>query len=197
MASMNIKNATAHRLATELSRLRGVSVTQAVADAVRHELEREKRRRRPVAATEARAPEPRRSVVGAGGPLGPEPFLELSDERLCAVTAAGDVVADVDDAGGLRRERQQRVERRDAVGVGRRHRQPAAHLVEPAGGDPADPLLQGPERRQEEVPSGARVMPAVGGVALAPDEAGAAVPGRRRRPEQRVESGAPIGPPAG
>ena len=46
MASMHIKNATAHRLATELSRLRGVSVTQAVADAVRHELEREKRRRR-------------------------------------------------------------------------------------------------------------------------------------------------------
>ena len=46
MASMNIKNAAAHRIATELSRLRGVSVTQAVADAVRHELEREKRRRR-------------------------------------------------------------------------------------------------------------------------------------------------------
>ncbi len=46
MASMNIKNASAHRMATELSRLRGVSVTQAVADAIRYELEREKRRRR-------------------------------------------------------------------------------------------------------------------------------------------------------
>jgi hypothetical protein len=44
MASMNIKNTAAHRMATELSRLRGVSVTQAVADAVRHELEREKGR---------------------------------------------------------------------------------------------------------------------------------------------------------
>lgn len=44
--AMNIKNAEAHRMATELSRLRGVSVTQAVTDAVRRELEREKRRRR-------------------------------------------------------------------------------------------------------------------------------------------------------
>lgn len=44
--TMNIKNPEAHRLATELSRLRGVSLTQAVTDAVRLELEREKRGRR-------------------------------------------------------------------------------------------------------------------------------------------------------
>ena len=43
---MNIKSAEAHRLAAELSRLRGVSITQAVTEAIRHELERENRRRR-------------------------------------------------------------------------------------------------------------------------------------------------------
>ena len=41
---MNIKSAEAHRLAAELSRLRGVSITQAVTEAIRQELERENRR---------------------------------------------------------------------------------------------------------------------------------------------------------
>ena len=44
--SLNLKNEKAHALATELARLRKLSVTQAVLDAVRHELAREKQRRR-------------------------------------------------------------------------------------------------------------------------------------------------------
>jgi antitoxin VapB len=50
--SLNIKNPEAHQLATELARLRGVSVTQAVLDAVRDGLVREKERRKPGALTE-------------------------------------------------------------------------------------------------------------------------------------------------
>ena len=44
--ALNIKNHEVHELASELARLRNVSLTQAVLDAVRHELEREKDRRR-------------------------------------------------------------------------------------------------------------------------------------------------------
>ena len=42
--ALNIKNPEVHRLASELARLRDVSVTQAVLDAVQHELAREKGR---------------------------------------------------------------------------------------------------------------------------------------------------------
>ena len=44
--SLNIKNPAVHRLASELARLRRVSLTRAVLEAVEHELEREKERRR-------------------------------------------------------------------------------------------------------------------------------------------------------
>ncbi len=40
--SMNIKNEEVHRMAAELAQLRGVSLTQAVKDAVQRDLEREK-----------------------------------------------------------------------------------------------------------------------------------------------------------
>ena len=43
--ALNIKNSEAHDLATELARLRKVSVTRAVLDAIRQELIREKARR--------------------------------------------------------------------------------------------------------------------------------------------------------
>jgi len=43
--SLNIKNDEAHRMATELARLRGVSVTAAVTDAIREQLERERSER--------------------------------------------------------------------------------------------------------------------------------------------------------
>jgi antitoxin VapB len=44
--ALNIKNPEVHRLASELARLRQVSVTRAVLDAVQHELTREKGRQK-------------------------------------------------------------------------------------------------------------------------------------------------------
>lgn len=44
--SLNIKSAEAHRLAQELAQLGGVSLTQAVTEALREKLDREKYRRR-------------------------------------------------------------------------------------------------------------------------------------------------------
>lgn len=44
--SLNIKNREAHNLAAELARLRNVSLTRAVLDAVRNELLREQQQRR-------------------------------------------------------------------------------------------------------------------------------------------------------
>jgi hypothetical protein len=46
LVALNIKNSEVHAIAAELARLRGVSVTKAVLDAVRHELARERDRRR-------------------------------------------------------------------------------------------------------------------------------------------------------
>jgi antitoxin VapB len=42
---MNIKNAEAHHMAQELADLRGLSITQAVTEAIREVLDREKRAR--------------------------------------------------------------------------------------------------------------------------------------------------------
>src|SRR5689334_22720986 len=44
--SLNIKNAEAHGLAAELARLRGISLTQAVTEALKNELDRERARNR-------------------------------------------------------------------------------------------------------------------------------------------------------
>ena len=46
MPTMNIKDPEVHRLATELARLRGSSLTAAVRAALTHEVERETRARR-------------------------------------------------------------------------------------------------------------------------------------------------------
>lgn len=43
--SLNIKNEEAHRLAAELARLTGESMTKAVTHAIKERIEREKRRR--------------------------------------------------------------------------------------------------------------------------------------------------------
>ena len=41
--ALNIKNSEAHRLAAELARMRGVSVTKAVTDALREQIDRQRR----------------------------------------------------------------------------------------------------------------------------------------------------------
>jgi antitoxin VapB len=44
--ALNIKSAEAHRMASEIAQLRGVSLTSAVTEALREKLERETHRRR-------------------------------------------------------------------------------------------------------------------------------------------------------
>ena len=79
---------------------------------------------------------------------------------------AGDVVAHVHDRLRLRLDREHRVERRDAVGVGRRDGEALADVVERAGRDPADARLGGPERREQQMPARARRVAADGDVAF-------------------------------
>jgi antitoxin VapB len=50
--TLNIKNPETHRLATELARLTGETLTQAVTEAVRERLERVSRQRRKASAAE-------------------------------------------------------------------------------------------------------------------------------------------------
>jgi hypothetical protein len=62
---------------------------------------------------------------------------------LRATDPARDVVTDVRDERRARCGREHGVERRDAIGLGRRNVEPAADVVEGAGADPTDALLDG------------------------------------------------------
>src|SRR6187551_3273626 len=69
---------------------------------------RDERSGRAVALPETGAPVPGRRAVVRELALGAEALLDLRDEVLRAVAAAGDVVAHVDDAGRARLEREER-----------------------------------------------------------------------------------------
>ena len=107
------------------------------------------RGRRPVAQAEARAAEPGRPAVPDRRAGRPERPLEVRADRLRAGEPARDVVADMGDHGRPRLGREQGVERRDAIGLGRRDGQATAHVVEAGLADPADPGLEGVQGRQE------------------------------------------------
>ena len=66
-----------------------------------------------------------------------------------------------------------RVERGDAVDLGRRDVEPLGDVVQPATADPADPVVEGVQRRQQQVPLGPRSRPPRRDVVP---------PGRDRRP---------------
>ena len=122
-------------------------------------------------------------------PSGPNRSSSSGDQLERPTAPARDVLADVHDARRTRLEGEERVEGRDPVGVGGRHGQPAAELVEAAGADPADPLLQRPERGQQEMAASPGRVPSGGGVARDAVGARAAVPAGGRRAEDGVESG--------
>ena len=84
--------------------------------------------------------------------LGPDRALELGHQLLRAARDAGHVGADVRDHGRLGLEREQRVERRHAVGLRRRDRQPPADVVQRAA---ADPARRAPARRAAWAAAGA------------------------------------------
>ena len=135
---------------------------------------------------------PRRRATRVVGevPLGAEPLLEVHDQLERPLAPARDVLADVHDTRRARLEGEKRVEGRDSVRVGGRHGQPAAELVEAAGADPADPLLQRPEGRQQEMAASCPGrVPSGGGVARDSVGARTAVPAGGRRAEDGVESG--------
>src|SRR4029079_17162985 len=66
-------------------------------------------------------------------------------------------------------------------------RQPPADVVQAARADPADPLLQRPERRKQEVALRAGRVASGSRVAVGAGQARSALPARPRRPEHLVE----------
>ncbi len=112
--------------------------------------DRAQRRRRALAEPEARA-----RVCALGQLVPGEPAREIG--------------ADVQHVRGTLVERDQRVERRDAVRLGRRNLEPAARVAERALRHPADAALCRADRREQQVPSrpvAARNAPVVvGGLA--------------------------------
>ena len=150
----------------------------------------DERRRRAVALTETGAAVPRRRAVVGQLALGSESLLDLGDQVVRADALARDVLADVDDPRRPRLDGEHRVERGDAVDVGGRQRQPAAELVHPSGADPADALLQGPERGEQKVSTRAGGVTGACRISCGTVESGAAVPAVDRRPEHGVERGA-------
>ncbi len=152
--------------------------------------DRHERGRRPVAQAEARAAVPGGGAVVGQVALGAEPLLELRDQVVGADALAGQVLADVDHARRPRVDGEHRVEGRHAVGVGGRHGEPRADVVERARADPADALLHGPQRRQQLVAAAARRVAAARRGAVVERAPDAARPAGLRRPEQVVDRGA-------
>ncbi len=105
----------------------------------------QERGRRHLAQTETWAPQHLVPTVRA------DRFLDVADEAVGTMQAACDVVADVEDRLWAFVGREHRVERRDAVGLGGRHREPFADVVHATGTDPACCTLQGVQRRQQQM----------------------------------------------
>jgi hypothetical protein len=83
--------------------------------------------------------------------LRPDGPGEAPAELLGSRELAGDVVADVREAARAALEREESVERRDAISLRRRNAQSAAGVVESAAADPADAALHFFQRGKEEV----------------------------------------------
>ena len=129
-------------------------------------------------------------------PSGPTRPLELRDELLRPARDTRHVGAHVRDDRRLGLEREQRVERRDAVRLRRRDREPPADVVERAPADPADARLDGVEGREQEMALRPRGMPAARHVLVALAGLRRSLParrragrGRRRPPRARPPSG--------
>ncbi len=91
----------------------------------------------------------------------PEDALEILANTFGAGKAAGHVVAHVDDRRRPRHGGEQRVERGHPVGIRGRDRQPTAGVVERGLADPADPILDRVQHRQQEItPRSGLVAPA-------------------------------------
>ena len=133
-------------------------------------------RGREVAQAQARRSQPADPPVAGRVPgLARAARVRSAQIRSAPGQPAGDVVADVGDDRRPRLRRVQRVERRDAVRLGRRDGQPLRDVVERRLADPADPRLDRVEGRQQLVAPGAGRVPALRGVPV----------GARRRARHR------------
>ncbi len=150
----------------------------------------DQRRRAAITLAKARAALPGQAgAVGLGlSTFWAEPALQLLAEPVGSVHLASQVVTDVDYGRAGRAGTEERIERRDAVGLGRRDGEPGADVIERARADPADPLLHGMQHGQQQVP------PTPGGVAAKRAvtvgcRAQAAFPSAAGRPENRGDRG--------
>ena len=100
--------------------------------------DRDHRRGCSLAQSQARRPQPGLLAVCTGSALRSDRPGEVGRRLLGPRQVARDVVADVGDDRRARLRGEQRVERRDAVGLGGRHGQPPAGVVECRLTDPAD-----------------------------------------------------------
>ena len=138
-----------------------------------------------LAHAEARRPDP--CPVAGVGPLRPHVALELLAEGEAADSPAREVVAHVDHVGGPLLDAEHRVERRHAVGLGRRDGEALAHVVQPSAADPADARLERVQGRQQEVPLLARLATGADDAEIGCAPLGGAHPAGLRRSEQPVD----------
>ncbi len=121
--------------------------------------------------------------------LGTDLSDHLVDHALGTRDLARDVVAQVQDRRRARFDREHRVERRDAVGLGGRDREALARVAETAGTDPARARLQRMQDGEQQVALLPGLVPAPSHtpVRLGPFPTR---PARGRRAEDRVDGGA-------
>ncbi len=120
---------------------------------------RHERRGRLVALAETRRPHPDRARVADGHVRAGRRVavrragrsLERGGNLVRTAALARDVIADVHDAPGPRRRRQQRVERGDAPCIGGGHVQTIADVAQPPLADPAHTRLERLEGGQQQV----------------------------------------------
>lgn len=129
------------------------------------------------------------AALDADAAAGPEAGLDPGAQLRRARRRAREVRTHVQHGRGARLHREHRVEGRDPVRLRRRHGQPAAQVVERALADPADPVVDGVQPRQQQVAAFARLPaaarpPEVGGRHLI---ARGALPRGLRRTEQPVD----------
>jgi hypothetical protein len=150
---------------------------------------RHERGRGEVAQADARRSQPADRSVAARLALRPDRPSQVLADPFRPGDPAGDVVADVGDDRGTRLRRIQGIERGDAVGLGGRHREATGDVVEGRLADPADPILDGMERRQQLGASRAQRMAPARGMSVHPRATRPADPTRLRRPQDGVHGG--------
>ncbi len=150
----------------------------------------DERRRGALAKPEAGAANPRAVALAKRSSGRTELTLELGADLLGAAQAAGEVVADMGHRQRSRRGGEEVVEGHDSPGVGRRHRQPLADVVERAFAHPADAILDGVQGGQQEVAPIARRPAAMRRAAVALHVARGTLPAGGGGAEEAVHGGA-------